>query len=216
MPFLFPIDIYCERTDIGFWNEPVNALSNAAFFIAAALLYKIYAAKGVKDRASALLIAMLALVGVGSFLFHTFAVQLTMMADVASIGLFVICYLWIALRRTLGTTRRMAAIGVVGLLAAILLTDRIPEAYHFNGSIPYFPCLITVMLLAAALRKTPVFNVLIFAAGCFMLSLTFRSLDMALCPALPIGTHFLWHILNGVALYALTRAVLVFPRATAN
>ena len=29
------IDIYCERTAPGFWDEPLNAVSNAAFLIAA-------------------------------------------------------------------------------------------------------------------------------------------------------------------------------------
>jgi hypothetical protein len=31
-----PIDLYCERTDASFWAEPANALTNAAFLIAAA------------------------------------------------------------------------------------------------------------------------------------------------------------------------------------
>jgi len=31
------IDLYCERTAPRSWNEPVNALSNAAFLLAALL-----------------------------------------------------------------------------------------------------------------------------------------------------------------------------------
>jgi hypothetical protein len=31
---------------------------------------------------------------------------------------------------------------------------------------------------------------------------------MAVCDALPLGTHFLWHSLNGLALYLLLRAGL--------
>jgi hypothetical protein len=33
-----------------------------------------------------------------------------------------------------------------------------------------------------------------------VLSLVFRSLDEIVCPAVPLGTHFLWHILNAVML----------------
>jgi len=32
------VDLYCERTDPGFWSEPLNAASNAAFLLAAALI----------------------------------------------------------------------------------------------------------------------------------------------------------------------------------
>jgi hypothetical protein len=31
-------------------------------------------------------------------------------------------------------------------------------------------------------------------------SLTFRAVDGPLCEVLPMGTHFMWHILNGVML----------------
>lgn len=43
--------------------------------------------------------------------------------------------------------------------------------------------------------------------------MTFRSLDLALCDAYQfqarkIGTHFIWHLLNGLALFLLLRASL--------
>lgn len=50
------------------------------------------------------------------------------------------------------------------------------------------------------------------AAGTFFVSLAFRTLDQWLCPCLPIGTHFLWHLLNGVLLY-LTMKALILHRA---
>ena len=34
-----PLNLYCERLGPGLWAEPLNAVSNAAFFIAAALLF---------------------------------------------------------------------------------------------------------------------------------------------------------------------------------
>jgi hypothetical protein len=42
-------------------------------------------------------------------------------------------------------------------------------------------------------------------------SLVFRSIDMAVCDAMPLGTHFLWHSLNGLALYLLLRAAAARP-----
>jgi hypothetical protein len=44
------------------------------------------------------------------------------------------------------------------------------------------------------------------------MSLIFRSIDMAVCPELPLGTHFLWHLLNAVVLYLLLRAALIERR----
>lgn len=35
------IDLYCERTAVGFWNEPINALSNIAFVVVAVLAWQI-------------------------------------------------------------------------------------------------------------------------------------------------------------------------------
>jgi hypothetical protein len=32
------------------------------------------------------------------------------------------------------------------------------------------------------------------------LSITIRSLDEILCDVIPIGTHFMWHVLNGIML----------------
>ena len=38
MRLLDPIDLYCERTTALLWAEPVNALSNLGFLLAAWLL----------------------------------------------------------------------------------------------------------------------------------------------------------------------------------
>ncbi len=37
-------------------------------------------------------------------------------------------------------------------------------------------------------------------AGLLIVSLTFRTLDGPLCDSLPVGTHFLWHLLNATML----------------
>jgi hypothetical protein len=52
-----------------------------------------------------------------------------------------------------------------------------------------------------------------WAAVVFAVSVTLRSLDLALCDVYAIegrkiGTHFAWHLLNGLALFLLLRASL--------
>ena len=34
------IDAYCERTDASYWSEPINAVTNFAFIIAALIMFR--------------------------------------------------------------------------------------------------------------------------------------------------------------------------------
>jgi hypothetical protein len=40
-------------------------------------------------------------------------------------------------------------------------------------------------------------------------SLTFRTIDIAVCDAFTLGTHFVWHMLNAVVIYILLREAVV-------
>ena len=63
-----------------------------------------------------------------------------------------------------------------------------------------------------AFRDAVVARGLAIGAGLLLLSLTLRTIDKAVCPGLPIGTHFLWHVLNGILLGWM---ILVMHRARA-
>ena len=73
MNWTAPVDIYCERLGPGFWAEPLNAVTNASFLIAAFICWRMAAARGRFHGMTRALILILATIGVGSFLFHTFA-----------------------------------------------------------------------------------------------------------------------------------------------
>ena len=75
-----PVIDYCERRGHAFWAEPLNALTNIAFLLAAAGAFALWRRHGGRDVAALALIGVTALVGVGSFVFHTLA---TRGADVA-------------------------------------------------------------------------------------------------------------------------------------
>jgi len=68
-----PIDLYCERLGPGFWAEPVNAWSNLAFPIGALWGWITAQRRGVLTPTLIALLVLAALIGVGSFLFHTYA-----------------------------------------------------------------------------------------------------------------------------------------------
>ena len=106
MELMRQIDGYCERTDAAFWAEPINALSNLAFVIAAIWMWR--ASSGL--AAARLLSAILFAIGVGSFLFHTFATVWAAIADVVPIVLFVLVYLYLVNRDIVGLRRWSAAL----------------------------------------------------------------------------------------------------------
>lgn len=212
------VDHYCERTDFTFWAEPLNALTNAAFLVAA--LVAAVAARRARrlDGRVAALVALTAAIGVGSFLFHTFATRWAALADVLPIQLFIVTYLLLVLRRLFGLRRLPSAlIGAAFVLMAIpagrALRSLIGET--LGGSAGYLPALAALIVVAALLarRHHPAARALAGAAGLFVISLGFRSLDLPLCAGWPLGTHFLWHLLNGLLLGWLMLALIRYGDA---
>ncbi len=218
MDWAASVFLYCERgTDTSLFAEPFNALSNAAFLLAAVVAYRDWLASPARDRATLWLIAGVFTVGIGSTLFHTFANAWSSLADIMPIGAMMLGYLVFVQRRFLRLARPvgLAAVAVFVLAMIGVMRVRCAGGECFNGSIVYFPALAGLVLvgLVLALRRHGAAPWLIGAAALFALSLVFRTLDRALCLATvlaghAIGTHFLWHSLNGVMLYLLLSAAI--------
>jgi Ceramidase len=225
---------YCERgRDASFWAEPLNALSNGAFVIAAiAALVLIARIKDGSSRTVETAFAIwLAVIGIGSFLFHTFATPWSAMADVVPIGVFMLAYFAYAVRRLLGWPW-IAVVVALGVFAASLSfsgTLSIGETWlpvtraagrpPLNGSFGYVPALIAILLigLMLAVKRHPAGSLVLTAGAVFAVSLTARTLDFELCQAtavwgFPRGTHMLWHVLNAITLYLLVRVAIRFGR----
>lgn len=203
------VDLYCERTDASFWAEPVNAVTNAAFLIAALVAFLQWRRGGARDWPVLALIAVTAAIGIGSFIFHTVATSAAAKFDTIPIAVFIYGYLLLALRRFLGFSL-LVSLGVLVAFSAFNYAEAmiVPRG-ALNGSHAYLPALAALVAVAWPMRKTPAGHWLFAAAGTLIVSLTFRSIDMAVCNALPLGTHFLWHSLNGLALYLLLRAAML-------
>lgn len=199
------LDIYCERTDPGFWSEPVNALTNAAFLVAAVLVWR--SAAGTRD--GRVLASLMALIAIGSFLFHTLATVWAAWLDQGAIALYIYVFLWLFLARVAGLPW-WGALGGLGVFAVAsrALTAPFPPG-SLNGSYAYFPALLALGLLAAYAwrRGHPGGERLAAATGVFVVSIAFRSIDQTLCDAWPLGTHFLWHCLNALVLYLTATAL---------
>jgi len=205
--------LYCERLDGAFWAEPTNALSNAAFLIAAAAAFLLWRRTGGRDWPTLALIAVVVAVGLGSFAFHTIATPAAMLADVIPIAAFIYGYLLLALRRFLGLGPLLAVIIVVLYAGLAQTLSALVPPEVLNGSIGYLPALAALLVVASATPSARANGQprreLGRAAAVFALSLALRTLDRASCAAIPIGTHFVWHMLNAVVLYILLRVAIV-------
>jgi hypothetical protein len=208
------LGVYCERGfDPAFWAEPVNALTNAAFLIAGALAL----VRHRGDRAVMALALITVAIGVGSFLFHTLATRAAMLADVVPIQLFIATYFFLAMRRFFALGAPSAAAATVAFMAAAaVLPGFAPPAEPWRGLSGYLGGLAGLIGVGLALVGRPGPDgragvALLKIAALFALSLTFRTIDGAICEAVPTGAHPLWHLLNAAVLYALM-AVLASAR----
>lgn len=215
-PWLTPVDNYCERLDPGFWAEPLNALSNEAFILAAAYGFHLWRRAGARDWPGLWLIAVAVSVGIGSFLFHTFANRWSLLADVLPIAAFIYSYFLLAMRRYLHLGPAVAILTTAVFAAFNVSFERIWFGWlpnvSLNGSVGYIPAALALLAVGALCRaagEKAAGRALLLAAGLFGLSLAFRSMDAASCAALPVGTHFLWHGLNGLVLAVLMRAAIL-------
>ena len=198
------IDAYCERLGPEFWAEPINAITNLAFILAALIGIREAKRRGVFSRWVIVLCALAFCIGVGSFLFHTFAQRWSAIADVVPILLFILAYLFAAahylfgLRWLVAIPAAIIAFGLASLARNGVLLLATKE--QLNGSEGYAPAL--ALLLGAAiilsLMKHPAGRWIAAASGVFVVSLIARSTDISVCQSFSLGTHFLWHCLNGL------------------
>ena len=220
---------YCERgLDARFWAEPLNAISNVAFLVAAAAALLAWRRLAVADRrpTELALVVLVGIIGIGSFLFHTFATRWASVADTAPIGIFMLAYLAYALRRFAGAPWLVVGVALAAFVAAMVAMGdiRCSGGACFNGSLAYAPALVALALIGAWLiaRGGPAGPLILAGACVFLVSLSLRTIDRSLCPMTAIvggralGTHFLWHLCNATLLYLLLRAAILHGRSGAR
>ena len=200
------IDIYCERVGPGLLAEPVNALTNLAFFAVAWWLWR----DGRERQAPStrFLFALIVAIGIGSSLFHTFASLWARVLDEVPILLFQLTYIWVYLRRVAAVARLPAVLSLAAYLAAALYARQFPHL--LNASLVYAPALGAMCALAiyhASMRQSRRWA-LAQAAAILLAAVFMRTIDAPLCDRFPLGTHFLWHLCVALAIYLSMQALL--------
>lgn len=221
---LLPVVRYCERgTSPDLWAEPVNALTNAGYLVAAASAYAVIRATALSSDDRAWLNALCiiaASVGIGSALLHTAPSSITKTADVVPIAVFVALALYVALRRVLGLTAgtTLAWLVALGCAAAAIAASAARfgcgNGSCLNGAPAYLPVLVALVATARATQRlrSPAARPLLFASAVFAFALTARTIDVAVCPLFSLGplaitAHALWHLGTALAAYLVLRGL---------
>lgn len=159
-------------------------------------------------------------VGIGSFLFHTYAQPWAGAADSGPIVMFILGFFVVAMNRFVGLGWGRAALVTAGFLIAMLamatalrylrtaLPGDLEILFESSSYYPALAALLVVGLWVRANRDPGAGRALLQAGGVFAVSLTFRSLDEPICEIFPWGTHFLWHICNGIVFWILLRGLV--------
>jgi hypothetical protein len=206
------MDAYCERVGMGLFAEPLNAVSNVSFLLAAWAAWVLATRTGTLSAGVRVLIALAASVGIGSILWHTYPTMLTLLLDIIPILIFIVWFIWLYTRDIVGMRTQFAAASTAAFLLATFLV--IPLSGVLHGALVYTPGLIVTLVLGVfhAREQRAARFTLLAAAGVYLAALFFRTIDNEVCPVLPIGTHFLWHLLIGLVTYLAMRALILSTR----
>ena len=205
------LDIYCERTDASFWSEPVNALTNLLIVVAG-----VFGLAQVRSRKTGVYAEILCwwvvVIGLGSLLFHTTALELTKWADIIPIVTFTFAMAIFCLRRFSGLSwQRTSAYFVLYFASISVVTWFVPSwlSEASNGTTAYLPALAGFAFfgVVALVRGSPAGWYCIACAVILFAGFVFRAIDQDVCEAFPLGTHFLWHVLIALMLGVILSAV---------
>ena len=216
---------YCERGgDPGFWAEPLNAISNGAFIIAGLIAAWQLARSPRRDLAlwEWLMVVLVICIGIGSFMFHTYATVWSIPFDTIPISLFMLAYLGYALRRFAGAPWIVVVVALVGFFYSVkymqgmqcsnelLPMTRGAGKRCFNGTLGYTPAFAALVLVGTLLlvQGHRAAKYIFAAALLFLVAMTFRTVDYEVCRwavrgGRGVGSHFLWHTFNGLVVYVL-------------
>jgi len=207
-PAHFTGPIYCDTAHM--WlgmHEPVNTISNAAILIAAWFAYR-YVKRSRVGFAPGLIVLLILLtwVGIGSALWHGLRTSWALILDwlPGVCYLLVLTVLWIRqmferpwLGWTVGVVG-MAAMAIAGMLGVRDFGDTLAQISPNMRFVPMFAAVTVfgIVIVTATARRyggaAAMQGVLILLCG--IVAAIARSIDLLVCPYIPFGTHFLWHI----------------------
>jgi len=181
--------------------EPVNTLSNIAFFAAMLMTMPF-----VKSWFDGMLSAGIAMVGLGSTLYHVRPCRMTRLIDAVTIIAWVMLYVF-------GWAHFMLKVSTLSAVALVITFIGINYLFNkkygrtLNGSADYLPVIGLLLVSGSSVWYLYGHPHLVIAGILAATSLVFRVVDNDV--RMPAGTHFIWHIMNGFMMAMLTLYVSV-------
>lgn len=191
---------YCERLNSSIGFEPLNVVANIAILAAAYFSLKLLKQNKVYKGDLKLLPLLISFVGIASTVYHAFPNILTGTADGVSVMAVMAYSLYLGLKRV--TNNKISLILPVLFFLLLSSAQLLPAYGRFA---------VNSLGLVAALsfyfwirkRVGNVASRLIPVIILFGLAVFIHELDLVLCPYLPSGLHFVWHLIVGYAAYLL-------------
>jgi len=203
--------IYCEQPVFSSFFEPFNTITNL-FFVIAGILLICQFKKSKKLNVKALYLSILLIViGTGSFAWHLYRTNFTLLIDSIPIGIFILSYLYLYLVKTTKNfyLRIALYIGfyIYTILLSVLLENLTSTVIFGNGGLGYIIAISYFIILQVYnyLKFKIIVKKSLIISFIFLVSIFFRQIDITICNLIGIGTHFLWHILNSLVLYLFVR-----------
>lgn len=203
---------FCERVAPGWWAEPLNTVTSLAFLVGALALGRQIAATRLHEGrwSLALLAVFLGAVGLGSTLLHVTATPWGSALDMVAIKCFLLWFVACFLRWMIGWTWPKALLGIPGLYLLAEAWFAAGEPGALFGLHAYLPALWTLLACTVTLawRHDPAWITFGWAALGHGASLAMHRLDGELCAWVPVGTHFVWHLVNAWFTYTTARCLV--------
>lgn len=187
--------VYCEDLSAVpgmFPVEPVNTVSNGVIVLFG--LAGLYFVWRREPRAIDLYALNLLTVftGIGSAMWHGFRDGQWLFWEAGSGVAFMFFFIFCWARRL------WTMAGALAFLAAFYAGFRLSQPYW--GMVQRWVAIAPVVVIASLAliagtlrtsREAAIYGGV--ALACALIALFFRSIDLAVCPVIPFGTHFLWH-----------------------
>lgn len=195
--------------------ETLNQASNITFIIGAAYTWWMWKQKKCNDHFSLLLIILVASIGLGSFIFHTYPSNKTIWIDLIPIQVFGLSYFaYIGTKYFKASKIKIFLALVVFFYARQYWIIYMPRG-ALGGGITHIPTLILLVACSLLLiSKHKMFSLTLLTASFFyIMALFVRAYDEQVSLTFSIGLyHWVWHILTATTASILIYATVKYPR----
>ena len=205
------LPIYCETAlnKLGtFPAEPVNTITSFVPAILGVLALVFLIRNQHTNKIAYALAILTVLTGLGSVAWHSMRTPLTLFVDwlPGAIYLLILVFFW-------SYHAGGRYLGVLLLIAFSGLAFLVPFSVIHEYRLFIIAGMVTIaagLLGGTWFRQRRAFAWAAWMMGAALVAVTLRTLDLSVCKAMPIGTHFFWHIFLGGAAYAGVRMIILF------